>query len=48
MLTIIVAAGTFFLGLGLGSACIIRKVRSGRLVVGGRVYWCRDIGTKVR
>lgn len=33
MLTVIVAAGAFFLGFGLGAASIIRQVRSGRVVV---------------
>lgn len=44
MLTVIVATVTFFLGLGLGAASIIRQVRSGRLVAGGRIYWCKDTG----
>lgn len=48
MLTVIVAAGAFFLGLGLGAASIIRQVRSGRLVACGRIYWCKDTGPVVR
>lgn len=48
MLTVIVAAGAFVLGFCFGVGAVIRQVRSGRVVVGGRVYWCKDIGTKVR
>lgn len=44
MLTMIVAAGTFFLGTALGAASIIRQARSGRLVAEGRVYFCKDTG----
>lgn len=47
MLTVIVAAGAFFLGMALGAARIIRQVRSGRLVAGGRVYCCKDTGPVV-
>lgn len=48
MLTVIAAVGAFLLGLGLGAAGIIRQVRSGRLVAGGRIYWCKDTGPVVR
>ena len=48
MLTVIVAAGAFVLGFCFGAGTVIRQVRSGRVVVGGRVYWCKDIGAKVR
>ena len=48
MLTVIVAVGAFFLGFCCGAGVVIRQVRSGRVVVGGRVYWCKDIGAKVR
>ena len=48
MLTIIVAVGTFFLGFCFGAGTVIRRVRSGRLVVGGRVYRCMDTGPIVR
>lgn len=48
MLTVIVAAGAFFLGLGLGAGAVIQQVRAGRLVVCGRIYWCKDIGPVAR
>lgn len=48
MLTVIVAVGVFFLGFCFGAGAVIQQVRSGRVVVGGRVYWCKDIGAKVR
>lgn len=48
MLTVIVAAGAFFLGFCFGAGAVIRQVRSGRLVVGGRVYRCMDTGPVVR
>lgn len=44
MLTVILAAGAFFLGLCFGAGAVIRQVRSGRLVAGGRIYLCRDTG----
>lgn len=48
MLTMIVAAGAFFLGLGLSAASIIRQLRSGWVVACGRIYWCKDTGPVVR
>ena len=48
MLTVIVAASAFFLGFCFGAGVVIRQVRSGRLVAGGRVYRCIDTGPVVR
>jgi hypothetical protein len=45
---VIVAAAAFILGMGIGGASIIRQVRSGRLVAGGRIYICKDTGPLVR
>lgn len=44
----VVAAVAFSLGLGIGGASIIRQVRSGRLVAGGRIYLCKDTGPVTR
>ena len=48
MLTVIVAAGAFFLGFCLGAGTVVRQVRSGRVVAGRRVYRCMDTGPVVR
>lgn len=48
MLTVIVTAGAFFLGICFGAGAVIRQVRSGRLVAGGRIYRCIDTGPVVR
>lgn len=48
MLTIIVAVGAFSLGFCFGAGAVIRQVRSGRVVAGGRVYRCMDTGPVVR
>lgn len=40
MLTVIVAAGAFVLGFCFGAGAIIRQVRSGRVVAGGRAGEC--------
>lgn len=48
MVTIIVGAAAFILGVGVGAAAIIRQVRSGRIVIRGRIYYCRDTGSVVR
>lgn len=44
MLTVIVAASVFFLGFCFGAGAVIRQVRSGSVVAGGRVYFCKDTG----
>lgn len=46
MITIIV--GTAALIVGLGGATILRQVKRGRVVAGGRIYACRDTGPVVR
>lgn len=38
----------FVLGLRLGRACIIQRVRSGRLEASGRIYLCKDTGPVVK
>ena len=48
MLMVIVAVGAFFLGFCFGARAVIRQVRSGRLVAGGRIYRCIDTGPVVR
>lgn len=48
MMAVIVGVAAFMLGIGVGGASIIRQVRSGRLVAGGRIYLCRDTGPVVR
>ena len=48
MLNIIVAGAAFLLGAGLGGAGIVRQVRAGRVVIGGRIYFCRDTGPVIR
>lgn len=48
MLMVIVAAGAFLLGFCFGAGAVIRQVRSGRVVAGGRVYRCMDTGPVVR
>lgn len=48
MMTVLAGLGLFFLGFCLGAGAIIRQVRSGRLVAGGRVYRCKDTGPLVR
>lgn len=48
MMAVIVGVAAFVLGIGVGGASIIRQVRSGRLVAGGRIYLCRDTGPIVR
>lgn len=48
MMAVIVGLVAFVLGIGVGSASIIRQVRSGRMVAGGRIYLCKDTGPVVR
>lgn len=48
MLTVIIAVVAFFLGAAAEAAAIIRQVRSGRLVIDGRIYLCKDTGPVVR
>lgn len=48
MTAVIVGLGAFVLGIGVGGASIIRQVRFGRLVAGGRIYLCKDTGLVVR
>lgn len=48
MTAVIVGVAAFVLGIGVGGASIIRQVRSGRLVAGGRIYLCKDTGPIVR
>ena len=48
MHTLLVGALAFILGYGLGGGTIIRRVQSGRIVLGGRIYLCKDTGPEVR
>lgn len=48
MIILIVGMAAFILGVGIGGASIIKQVRSGRLVAGGRIYLCKDTGPVVR
>ncbi len=36
------------LGYCLGSGTILRQVKSGRIVIDGRIYLCKDTGPEVR
>lgn len=38
----------FLVGYGLGGGAIIRRVQSGRIVIGGRIYLCKDTGPEVK
>ena len=38
----------FGLGLILGAGSVVRQVQSGRVVAGGRIYFCKDTGPLVR
>lgn len=35
-------------GLAIGAGAVIRQVQSGRIVIDGRIYFCRDTGPVVR
>lgn len=48
MMVLIVGVAAFVLGVGIGGASIVRQVKSGRLVAGGRIYRCKDTGPVVR
>lgn len=48
MLTVLIAAGAFILGVGIGGAVIIRQVRSGRIVIGREIYLCKYTGRRIR
>ncbi len=45
---IIVALAMLVLGIAIGKMSVILRVRSGRLVHAGRIYWCKDTGPIVR
>lgn len=48
MLTVLISIGAFVLGIGIGAAAIIKQVRSGRIEISGRIYYCKDTGPVVR
>lgn len=48
MIPLVLGAVCFILGLGVGGGYILRQVQSGRVVAGGRVYYCKDTGPVVR
>lgn len=48
MTALIIGALVFFLGYGFGGASYIRKIQSGRVVISGRIWSCRDTGPVVR
>ena len=37
-----------FMGLIIGAGSVIRQVQSGRIVIGGHIYFCKDTGPVVR
>ena len=45
---IIVALAMLALGISIGKTSVLIRVRSGRLVHAGRVYWCKDTGPIIR
>ena len=48
MITVIVGAVALFVGIGLGGASVLRQVKRGRVVSGGRIYICKDTGPVIR
>ena len=50
MTTVIIGIGllAYFLGYAFGGAAYIRKIQSGRVEIGGRIYFCKDTGPVVR
>lgn len=48
MKLLIVFLLAFHLGLILGGGAVVRQVQSGRVVAGGRIYFCKDTGPMVR
>lgn len=48
MLTVLFVIVAFCLGVGLGAAAIMSQVESGRIVIRGRIYICKDTGSVVR
>lgn len=48
MVVAVVGILAFLLGYGLGGGAIIRRVLSGRIVISGRIYLCKDTGPEVR
>lgn len=45
---VIVGAAMLALGILLGRALVFQQVKSGRLIHGGRIYWCKDTGPIIR
>lgn len=48
MVAAVIGILAFLLGYGLGGGSIIRRVQSGRIVIGGRIYLCKDTGPEVK
>ncbi len=48
MVTAVIGILAFLLGYGLGGGAIIRRVQSGRIIISGRIYLCKDTGPEVR
>ena len=48
ILIAIIILAVFGLGVACGTFRIRRRVRSGWLVIGRRIYQCRDAGSKIR
>lgn len=48
MKLLIVFLLAFHLGLILGAGAVVRQVQAGRVVAGGRIYFCKDTGPMVR
>ena len=47
-MVVIVVLCAFLIGIRIGGSRIVRHVQSGRLVAGGRIYFCKDTGPVVR
>lgn len=45
---IVVALAMLTLGISIGKMSVLLRVRSGRLIHAGRIYWCKDTGPIVR
>lgn len=48
MKLLIVFLLAFGLGLVVGAGTVVRQVQSGRVVAGGRIFFCKDTGPLVR
>ena len=44
----IIGIACLTVGIGIGGASVMRKVKSGRIVISDRIYLCKDTGPVVR